>query len=363
MYEICRQSCNLCSTTKNTGDQALLLLNLISLMRKQIDDKTLLLECVQNNNTYAYVVPKIINNGKPSCADLTDTNGISNCQKHIGLCTDPFYKGLMMVQCKATCGYCGGSGSNNNNNNNKKIESSQNALVVPTQCEDKSVNGKSDCLGMSMLCQHPNYVSVMRQECAKTCETVFGLTPQDQQFVVELHNKFRSQLANGQAVGYGGVLFPVASDMQQFTYDTSLEATAASWAAGCIYQHPSVLNYGQNIAQSFATDETTALNDSMFAWWDEISVYPYGPQVLVFSDQTGHFTQMAWANTNKVGCAVQFCSNGPQNGWDFANWAFTVCDYSPAGNVLTEPLYDIGPVCTSCPSLSDPCDDGLCVVS
>uniref|UniRef100_A0A1I7SB68 SCP domain-containing protein n=1 Tax=Bursaphelenchus xylophilus TaxID=6326 RepID=A0A1I7SB68_BURXY len=188
-----------------------------------------------------------------------------------------------------------------------------------------------------------------------------GLTDSERQYVVDLHNQFRSQMALGQAAGYGGFLFPQASDMQKFQYDLTLEAEAQSWAANCIYQHPTVLDYGQNLAQSFATDDMTALNDSMYAWWTEISIYPYGPQVLVFSHETGHFTQMAWANSNRVGCAVQFCTNGPQNGWNFDNYALTICDYSPPGNVLTEPLYLIGPACSNCPSLADQCSNGLCV--
>ncbi|KIH43581.1 hypothetical protein ANCDUO_26409, partial [Ancylostoma duodenale] len=50
-----------------------------------------------------------------------------------------------------------------------------------------------------------------------------------------------------------------------------------------------------------------------------------------------------WAATTKVGCVVVRC-NGQ---------AFTVCRYSPRGNIIGQRIYNPGPVCSGCPSNCD----------
>jgi hypothetical protein len=45
-------------------------------------------------------------------------------------------------------------------------------------------------------------------------------------------------------------------------------------------------------------------------------------------EKVGHYTQMVWPTTTKVGCAV--ASNATSD--------FLVCRYSPAGNILGSPL-------------------------
>ena len=51
-----------------------------------------------------------------------------------------------------------------------------------------------------------------------------------------------------------------------------------------------------------------------------------------FSESTGHYTQLVWKNTTRVGCGAVNCDNSHvANGID--GW-FTVCEYNPPGNVL-----------------------------
>lgn len=52
-----------------------------------------------------------------------------------------------------------------------------------------------------------------------------------------------------------------------------------------------------------------------------------------FSELTGHFTQLVWAGTTQVGCAIGVCPNGVQVGASTWNGKLYVCEYSAAGNV------------------------------
>lgn len=58
-------------------------------------------------------------------------------------------------------------------------------------------------------------------------------------------------------------------------------------------------------------------------WYDEVKLYSY--KEAVFSHETGHFTQLVWRDTKRVGCARAF-SSGPRGG------IYLVCNYDPAGN-------------------------------
>ncbi len=57
-------------------------------------------------------------------------------------------------------------------------------------------------------------------------------------------------------------------------------------------------------------------------------------------DKFGHYTQIVWKGTNKVGCAVVDCSNnhnGPNGLGSVADNVppyFTVCNYGPPGKRL-----------------------------
>lgn len=58
---------------------------------------------------------------------------------------------------------------------------------------------------------------------------------------------------------------------------------------------------------------------------------------------SGHFTQIAWANSYRLGCSVNVQFVIP----DFKTTI--MCDYGPAGNILNTPVYKIGKGCSDCP--------------
>uniref|UniRef100_A0A8R1I0B6 ShKT domain-containing protein n=1 Tax=Caenorhabditis japonica TaxID=281687 RepID=A0A8R1I0B6_CAEJA len=96
-----------------------------------------------------------------TCVDkLNPSTGVSDCPKNAGLCNNSVYYQLMTEQCPKTCNRC----SNNNNNNNNNGGSS-------SSCVDK-VNpstGVSECAAKAYLCTNTVYVSLMKDQCPKTC--------------------------------------------------------------------------------------------------------------------------------------------------------------------------------------------------
>lgn len=59
---------------------------------------------------------------------------------------------------------------------------------------------------------------------------------------------------------------------------------------------------------------------------------------------------MVWANTNKMGCAINKCSNMNVYGSSWRTAVFLVCNYSIKGNWVGEAPYKSGKPCSACPS-------------
>ncbi|PPJ55129.1 hypothetical protein CBER1_09960 [Cercospora berteroae] len=107
------------------------------------------------------------------------------------------------------------------------------------------------------------------------------------------------------------------------TWNSTLAHFAQSWAATCIWGH-SAGPYGENIAAGFV-NATLAVD----AWAGEEVEYDY--EKGGFSMGTGHFSQLVWRNTTKIGCAIAECQSLVATG---AHGAYLVCEYDPAGNTL-----------------------------
>lgn len=102
--------------------------------------------------------------------------------------------------------------------------------------------------------------------------------------------------------------------------------------------------YGQNLAMWGSSDNAEALGAITSVaraitdgWYnDELELFPaseYGkdsPDMSNFKEW-GHFSQLIWKGTQKVGCYTNFCPPGTLS--SFGSW-YTVCNYSPAGIIL-----------------------------
>ena len=148
------------------------------------------------------------------------------------------------------------------------------------------------------------------------------------------------------------------------TWDPGLAAIADEWAEhlastnGCVMEHrPSqeltftdgaggeiwaTGNYvngmfiGENLYWSAISPppEVIPLVDPAVvveAWESEVVDYDYSTNSCTPGKMCGHYTQIVWEDTERVGCAFRTCSADGSQVW--------VCNYYPAGNIVGEKPY------------------------
>uniref|UniRef100_F6U0Y7 GLI pathosis related 1 n=1 Tax=Equus caballus TaxID=9796 RepID=F6U0Y7_HORSE len=141
---------------------------------------------------------------------------------------------------------------------------------------------------------------------------------------VRMHNKFRSEVQ------------PTASDMLYMTWDPGLAQIAKSWARNCQFSHntrlkpphklhPNFTSLGENIWTGSLS--LFSVSSAVTAWYNESKFYDFKTRKC--SKVCGHYTQVVWADSYKVGCAVQFCLK--VSGFEgLSNGAHFICNYGPA---------------------------------
>jgi len=111
-------------------------------------------------------------------------------------------------------------------------------------------------------------------------------------------------------------------------WDESLAAIARNWADRCPDGHRPDSELGENLYWSTGELDVDA---AIASWASEAANYDYRTMVCRRGGRTswvycGHYTQLVWRETTKLGCAAR--TNCPG---DFANTV--VCYYDPSGNV------------------------------
>ena len=107
-------------------------------------------------------------------------------------------------------------------------------------------------------------------------------------------------------------------------WSTALERTAQTWAdhlarRGCPLEHSGGA-LGENLAS--ATTGTMRPEGVVGLWYGEVARYRFARGS--FSARTGHFTQLVWRDSARLGCGVASCP-------ELQVW---VCNYDPPGNVM-----------------------------
>lgn len=179
-----------------------------------------------------------------------------------------------------------------------------------------------------------------------------GVSKDEQQTILELHNKIRNNIALGKDPT--GKL-PPAGDMLEMEWDEELSKVAQKLADQCVFKHDcdecrKVENFdvGQNLYQASIISSkppSAHWGDAISSWYSEIHRFtPESINPFIDDDATGHFTQMAWSSTWKVGCGyVSFEKR--RESWT----QLYVCNYGPAGNVEDSEMYRVERPCSKCP--------------
>jgi len=142
------------------------------------------------------------------------------------------------------------------------------------------------------------------------------LTSAEKEVILERHNYWRKDV---------GVTL-------KLTWSDEMEALAADWARqlkknGCAWEHRPNNKFGENLFKG-----TTGAYDAAYvvdAWASEKADYSYAKNKCKPGKMCGHYTQIVWNTTTKVGCAKIEC--GGMETW--------VCNYDPPGNWVGEKPY------------------------
>uniref|UniRef100_A0A8C7YZG2 Cysteine rich secretory protein LCCL domain containing 1 n=1 Tax=Oryzias sinensis TaxID=183150 RepID=A0A8C7YZG2_9TELE len=185
-----------------------------------------------------------------------------------------------------------------------------------------------------------------------------AITDSDAQLILDLHNKLRGQV------------YPPASNMEYMMWDTELERSAEEWAETCLWEHgPASLlpQIGQNLGAHWGRYQPPTFH--VQAWYDEVKDYsfPYPQECNPYcpfrcsGPVCTHYTQLVWATSSRIGCAINLCHNMDVWGQIWAKAVYLVCNYSPKGNWWGHAPYKHGTPCSACPpSYGGGCRDNLC---
>ncbi|KAJ8257209.1 hypothetical protein GJAV_G00183090 [Gymnothorax javanicus] len=175
----------------------------------------------------------------------------------------------------------------------------------------------------------------------------YNLNLEDQDDIVQVHNFFRSQVQ------------PTASNMRKMSWDDSLAQVAARYAPKCKWEHnPELedLDLGENL---YATNGFFNVTKAITGWYMEHLDYTFHNDSCEKDKLCGHYTQVVWAESVKVGCFSHHC--GEVEGLSFTGATILVCNYSPPGNFRGEWPYEEGEPCSNCPEDLPHCHQNICV--
>lgn len=211
------------------------------------------------------------------------------------------------------------------------------------------------------------------------------LSTEAKRYILCRMNQVRSEVALGVREGAYGEYLPVATDMRRLQWDDDLATVATSYASQCKFEHnaqrsaeyaawlgvPSSDVYvGENLYVSsvdpvlnmYYSDKDYGISGGLQGWFDESLDYDYDDNDSV-GGAVGHFTQVAWAETTRVGCGFSYCPGGVTTQLGVYSWARTnlVCNYHE-GQYSGSPYQagaSLDDVCTEGIQPGNTCENGL----
>lgn len=124
---------------------------------------------------------------------------------------------------------------------------------------------------------------------------------------------------------------PSGAALPPLSWSTALAGEAQGYANqlaknGCDLQH-SQTEHGENL---FGGSGKNTPAEVVERWAGEARCFHYESFPACCSCTCGHYTQLVWADTQRLGCGMATCANGAEV------W---VCNYDPAGNYMGSAPY------------------------
>ncbi|PKI60980.1 hypothetical protein CRG98_018610 [Punica granatum] len=141
---------------------------------------------------------------------------------------------------------------------------------------------------------------------------------------VAFHATGKGHAADGTTAGAGvshGISDALTGASQGAQYARGF---AAKRALDCKMLH-SYGPYGENIF--WGEKDVWTPTQVVESWVSEDKYYDKTNNVCAPGQMCGHYTQVAWLDTTKVGCAIVTCLNGG---------SYAICNYDPPGNYVNE---------------------------
>ena len=152
-------------------------------------------------------------------------------------------------------------------------------------------------------------------------QTGSQLSQQEAQAALDVHNQARKDV-NVAPLEWSADLATFAQawadNLAQNDCKMKHRPTSGSWAQ----------QYGENIY--WAQGRSLLASDASRSWYSEINDYQHGPLAAGNRGKTGHYTQMVWRNTKRLGMGKATCANGS---------VIIVANYDPMGNMRGEMAY------------------------
>jgi hypothetical protein len=192
----------------------------------------------------------------------------------------------------------------------------------------------------------PKYCLVASLLSFSSCVSA-TLTASEKTSILKKHNDLRAAITTPCS----------ATDMETLVWDETLATESQAYADACVGDHPADAGkkFGENLwmLTSGSTYSSDDLVGAVQEWYNEIKDVEWiknaagdyaeakskagtagceSPDTPNGNCFIGHFTQVVWAKSNKVGCGVKKCSPMTVSGQSYANGAVLVCRYTPTGN-------------------------------
>ena len=140
---------------------------------------------------------------------------------------------------------------------------------------------------------------------------------------VEAHNRWRAEVGVTEKLSYSPALAKKAQ-----TWVDKLKQTNH-----CRMRHSNTESkYGENLYWSGARVWSNGRrelvkvspDEVVDSWGSEKANYDHDNNLCAQGEVCGHYTQIVWRNTTRVGCAMAVCEDTKEQVW--------ACQYQPAGN-------------------------------